>query len=103
MIFMKIGIPRALLFYYYYPFWKALFENLGCEVIASDETNARIVSDGSQASVPEICVPIKIFNGHVLNLLEKDVDRIFVPQFHKAGSEWYCPKFIGIENLALYG
>lgn len=100
---MKIGIPRALLFYYYYPFWKTLFEKLGCEVVVSDETNAKIVSDGSEASVSEICVPIKIFNGHVLNLLSKDVDFVFVPQFHKAGKEWYCPKFIGIENLALYG
>lgn len=100
---IKIGIPRALLFYYYYPFWKTLFSKLGCEVVVSDETNTKIISEGSAASVAEICVPIKIFNGHVLNLLEKDVDYVFVPQFHKAGGEWYCPKFIGIENLSLYG
>ncbi len=100
---MRIGIPRALLFYYYYPFWKTLFEKLGCEVVISDETNAKIISEGSASSVAEICVPIKIFNGHVLNLLEKDVDYVFAPQFHKAGCEWYCPKFIGIENLSLYG
>lgn len=102
VINMKIGIPRALLYYYYYPFWKILFEELGCEVVISDETNASIVADGSKVSVSEICVPIKIFNGHVINLDKKNVDYIFIPQFHKVKKEWYCPKFIGIPELVEY-
>lgn len=102
MIILRIGIPRALLYYYYYPFWKTLFEKLGCEVVVSDETNAGIVADGSKVSVSEICVPIKIFNGHVINLEKKNVDYIFVPQFHKVNKEWYCPKFIGIPELVEY-
>jgi predicted nucleotide-binding protein (sugar kinase/HSP70/actin superfamily) len=36
---MKIGIPRALLFYHFYPLWKTFFENLGFQVILSPETN----------------------------------------------------------------
>lgn len=99
---MKIGIPRALLYYYYYPFWKTLFEELNCEIVLSDETNAKIVSDGSKVSVSEICVPIKIFNGHVMNLDQKCVDLIFIPQFHKVKKEWYCPKFIGLPELVEY-
>jgi len=99
---MKIGLPRALLYYYYYPFWKTLFEELNCEIVVSDETNARIIAEGSKVTVQEICVPIKIFNGHILNLLEKNVDYIFVPQFISMGMEWYCPKFIGITELSKY-
>lgn len=100
---MKIGIPRALLFYCYYPFWKTLFEHLGCEVVASDETCSSIISEGSNVTVSELCVPIKIFNGHVLNLLKKGVDYIFVARFATMGKkEWYCPKFIGLTELEKY-
>lgn len=99
---MKIGIPRALLYHYYYPFWKILFEELGCEVVLSDETNSAIVAEGSQVTVSEICVPIKIFNGHVINLDQKNVDYIFIPQFHKVKNEWYCPKFLGIPEIVEY-
>lgn len=99
---MKIGIPRALLYYYYYPFWKTLFSELGCQLVISDETNAGIVSEGSSVTVSELCVPIKIFNGHVLNLLKKDVDYILLPQFVSMGKEWYCPKFLGLVEIADY-
>ena len=102
MHFMKIGIPRALLYYYYYPFWKTLFSELGCQVVVSDETNAGIVADGAAVTVSELCVPIKIFNGHVLNLLKKDVDYIMIPQFVSMGKEWYCPKFLGVVEIAEY-
>jgi len=99
---MRIGIPRALLYYYYYPFWKTLFEELGCEVVLSDETNGGIISEGSKLTVSEICVPIKLFNGHVLNLDKKNVDYILIPQFHKVKKEWYCPKFLGVPEIVEY-
>lgn len=99
---MKIGIPRALLYHYYFPYWKALFESLDCEVVVSDETNGGIISDGTKVSVSEICVPIKIFSGHVINLDGKNVDYILIPQFHKVKKEWYCPKFLGIPDLVEY-
>lgn len=100
---MKIGIPRALLYYCYYPFWKALFEGCGCEVVVSDETCSKIISEGSNVTVSELCVPIKIFNGHVLDLLNKNVDYIFVARFATMGKkEWYCPKFIGLTELEKY-
>lgn len=99
---MKIGLPRALLTYYYYPFWKTMFSELGAEVVLSDETNSKIISEGATVTVSELCVPIKIFNGHLLNLLEKDVDFIFLPRFVKMKREWYCPKFIGIGEIADY-
>lgn len=90
---MKIGIPKALLYYYYGPFWKTLFSELGCEVVISDDTNGRIISEGSKITVSEFCVPIKIFNGHVINLTEKGVDFIFIPVFYKLKNEWYARSF----------
>ena len=99
---MKIGIPRALLYYYYYPMWKTLFTELGCEVVVSDETNKKIISDGAHVTETEMCVPIKIFNGHVAQLLNKGVDYVFVPQMHTVKSEYYCPKFLGIIEVVKY-
>lgn len=99
---MKIGIPKALLYYYYYPFWRKLFSELGFETVVSDDTNGKIISEGSKVTVSEFCVPIKIFNGHVLNLAEKNVDFIFVPVFYKLRHEWYCPKFLGLSDIVKY-
>ena len=99
---MKIGIPRALLYYYYFPFWNTLFTELGCQVVVSEETNTKIISDGCHVTETEMCVPIKIFNGHVAQLLKTDVDFIFVPQMHMVAHEYYCPKFLGLVELVKY-
>lgn len=99
---MKIGIPRALLYYYYFPLWNTLFTELGCEVVVSDETNKKIISDGAHVTETEMCVPIKIFNGHVAQLINSGVDYVFVPQMHTVSKEYYCPKFLGIIEVVKY-
>lgn len=100
---MKIGLPRALLFHYYYPLWNRLFQLLDVEVVVSDVTNKQLVEKGIKVTVPEICIPIKIFNGHVISLLEKDVDMIFVPRFISVEKDyWFCPKFLGLPELVTY-
>lgn len=101
---MKIGIPRALLYYYYYPLWKTFFEQLGCEVITSGKTTKELIDKGIKASVPEICVPIKILNGHALELLESGVDYIFIPRMMSIRKgEFFCPKFMGLPDMVRYG
>jgi predicted nucleotide-binding protein (sugar kinase/HSP70/actin superfamily) len=32
----RLGIPRALMFYRYFPFWHTFFERLGWRVMVSD-------------------------------------------------------------------
>lgn len=100
---MKVGIPRALLYYYYFPLWKVFFEELGAQVVISDVTNKQLVDEGIKISVPEICVPIKIFNGHILNLIKKNVDFFFIPRMVsiKRG-EFFCPKFMGLPDMIKY-
>ncbi|AOY76175.1 acyl-CoA dehydratase activase-related protein [Clostridium formicaceticum] len=97
---MKIGIPQSLLYAYYYPFWKTYFEELGLEVVTTSPTTKDIIDQGVKASVPEICVPIKVYIGHVLMLLEKEVDYIFIPRFVsiKKG-QFFCPKFMGLPDM----
>ena len=100
---MTIGIPRALLYYYYFPLWRSLFTNLGHQVVVSAPTNGEMLEEGIKQTVSEICVPIKVYNSHVIELLKKDVDFIFVPRFvRNNGREWYCPKFLGLPELVKY-
>ena len=76
---IRVGIPRALLFYELYPFWQAFFGELGCEVVVSDPTTKRVIHDGAERSVAETCFPMKVALGHVLNLLNKEIDYVFLP------------------------
>lgn len=75
----EVGIPRILYFYEMFPFWKAFFTELGYRVILSDPTNKELIRRGVENVVAETCFPIKVSHGHVLNLLEKGVRRIFLP------------------------
>ena len=76
---IKIGIPRTLFFYEFFPFWATFFTSLGFEIVLSDQTNKTIVKEGLEKVLAETCFPIKVAHGHILNLLEKRVDFIFLP------------------------
>ncbi len=75
----EIGIPRILYFHEMSPFWRAFFTELGYRVVLSDTTNKELIRKGVENVVSETCFPIKVSHGHVLNLLEKGVKRIFLP------------------------
>lgn len=97
----RIGIPRTLAYYHYYPWWKAFFEGLGLEVVASDETSKTILDAGVEECVNDACIPIKLFHGHVVNLKSK-VDYLFIPRLvsvRRFGTETFCPKFLGLPDL----
>lgn len=98
---MKIGIPRALGYYNYYPFWFGFFGSLGIEIVLSDKTTKKLVSDGSALVVSETCLPVKIYMGHVLNLLEKKgVDIIYSPSIQSIDHKIYnCSKLRGLPDL----
>lgn len=77
---MRIGIPRALGMYEDYPFWHALFSECGIEVVLSDPSTMKLYEKGiATVMADNICFPAKLANGHIFNLIEKRVDRIFMP------------------------
>ncbi len=97
---MKIGIPRALSYYSYFPFWYGFFTDLGIEIILSDVTTKQTMSVGASLVVPETCLPIKVYVGHILNLLDKGVDKIFVPCIQSIAPKIYnCSKIRGLPDL----
>ncbi len=98
----KIGIPRALLYYYYYPLWKGFFEALGAEVVVSSKTTKAILDKGVKHSVDDACLPVKIFFGHVLDLKDR-VDYLFMPRMVSVEKKAYiCPKFLGLPDMIRY-
>jgi len=99
---IKVGIPRALLFYEYYPLWISFFEELGAEVVISEKTNKEILDSGVKNTVDEACIPVKIFHGHVLNIKDK-VDYLFIPRIKSVfKDEYICPKFSGLPEMIKY-
>lgn len=96
---IKIGIPKAFLYYRHYIFWKSFFEMLGCKVIFSPETNRDIVQKGKDFAVDESCLPFKIYLGHVQYLVDK-CDYILVPRIDNYGKgKRVCMKFNGIYDV----
>jgi predicted CoA-substrate-specific enzyme activase len=82
-----IGMPRILHFYDLYPFWRAFFESSGFRVKVSDLSDRQIVEDSLELFSAETCFPIKLVYGHVANLIERDVDVIFLPSLIKVADE----------------
>lgn len=95
----RIGIPRALLYYHYYPLWKTFYEELGAEVILSSKTTKGLMEQGIKACVDDACLPVKLYFGHVLDLKGK-ADYIFVPRLVSVEKRAYiCPKFLGLPDM----
>ena len=75
-----VGIPRALNMYENYPFWHEFFTQLGFAVVLSDQSTKRIYEAGIESMPSEsVCYPAKLSHGHIMNLLAKDVDFIWMP------------------------
>lgn len=95
-----LGMPRALTYYNYFPFLYGFFTKLGFEIILSNPTTKKTLVEGAGLVVTETCLPIKVYVGHVLNLLEKGVKNIFVPSIQSVAPKIYnCSKIRGLPDL----
>jgi len=96
---LNIGIPRALLYYQYFPMWKTFFEELGGELVVSPPTTKAMIASGASRVVADTCLPVKVFLGHVLSLIGR-CDYIFIPTIRSLKSKIYnCSKFLGLPDM----
>jgi predicted nucleotide-binding protein (sugar kinase/HSP70/actin superfamily) len=96
---MRVGIPRSLLYYRFYPFWRTFLEALGAEVRLSPLTNRAILLRGVELAHTDTCLPVKVAFGHVDHLKDK-VDFLFVPYVIRLEPKrWVCPKIIGFPDM----
>ncbi len=96
---MKVGIPRAFLYYKYHYLWESFLEELGIEYVVSPYTNREIYQQGTIYAIDEACLSSKIYLGHVASLLGK-CDYILVPRVFGFGEDGsVCTKFQAIYDV----
>jgi predicted nucleotide-binding protein (sugar kinase/HSP70/actin superfamily) len=96
---MRIGVPRALSFFRFHPAWEVFFQQLGADVVISPPTTRATLEAGLPYTVPESCLPLTLFYGHVRALVGQ-VDAILVPSIHRlAAGSTNCARLIGLPDL----
>lgn len=94
-----IGIPRVLNMYEDYPFWFTFFTDLGYRVVLSGVSSKKIYELG-MGTIPSesVCYPGKITHGHITDLINKKITKIFYPcisynikEDENAGNHYNCP------------
>ncbi len=103
----RIGIPRVLNLYEDFPFWATLFVEAGFEVCLSSPSSLPQVEQGYSTVMSEnICFPAKLANGHILELCQWGVDRIFFPmirhdrqEFKDSLNSFNCPVVTGYPEV----
>jgi predicted nucleotide-binding protein (sugar kinase/HSP70/actin superfamily) len=91
----RLGIPRALMFYRYFPFWRTFFERLGWRVMVSEgiRQKEKIIY------FEDSCLPMKLLVTHAIQLKEK-VDHLFIPRLVSIHRTYImCPKFRGAPDI----
>lgn len=102
---MRVGVPRVLSFFYYFPFYKVFIEKLGCcSIELSSPTNAGTLDKLSFCPTDEPCISIKLAFPHAVELFERGVDAVFLPSLISADRHsYYCPKHIGLPAMLRNG
>lgn len=98
---IKVGFPKTLFYFLYYPFWHSFFSELGCEVVTSNPTSKLSLDLGIQEAVNDACLPIKLYHGHVAEIKD-EVDILFLPRMvsvRRLAGETFCPKFLGLPDM----
>jgi predicted nucleotide-binding protein (sugar kinase/HSP70/actin superfamily) len=91
----RVGIPKALMYYRYFPLWRTFFEELGWSVIVSDGLG----KTGKIIYYEDSCLPMKLLVTHAVSLKDK-VDHLFVPRLVSIHRTYImCPKFRGAPDI----
>lgn len=85
---LTVGLPRVLEFWNSGPFWSTFFRALGFRVRFSKPSSRELYESGL-ALIPSdtICFPAKLAHGHMEELINAGVDRIFMPIMNRMPSE----------------
>ncbi|MFA8342340.1 MAG: acyl-CoA dehydratase activase [Rhodothermaceae bacterium] len=79
----SIGISRSFYTNILFPLYKTFFEELGFEIILSDE----IKQEGINKTASSFCYPAEIAHGMFQDLIDKNPDYIFLPQITELFAE----------------
>ncbi|MCK5545575.1 MAG: hypothetical protein KAI35_10180, partial [Desulfobulbaceae bacterium] len=86
-----VGIPMALLFREFYPFWEKFFSELSIRIVVSSASGSEKLSLALSRLPAETCLPVKLLFGHVVSLENEGVDTIFIPSMSRLMDGVSCP------------
>ncbi len=96
---ITVGIPNALLYHQYHTLWINFFKELGIDTIDSGKSNSQILENGCKYAQDEACLSLKLYLGHVHELVGK-VDYILVPRIvSRKKHEKSCTNFYLLYDL----
>lgn len=104
---LTLGIPRVLNLFENYPFWNTLFVECGIAVHLSAPSSNGLYQAGTMHIMSEnLCFPGKLVSGHIMDLIQAQVDRIFYPmvfyeknEFSDANNSFNCPVVSGYPDV----
>jgi predicted CoA-substrate-specific enzyme activase len=104
---LTLGIPRVLNMFENFPFWNTLLVECGFKVQLSAESSNATYEKGVETVMSEnICFPAKLVHGHIYDLIEAGVDRIFYPmvfyeeeEFADSVNCYNCPIISGYPDV----
>ena len=95
----EIGIPRVLNIFENYPLWFTFLTKLGYRVLLSSPSSKSLMEQGLDTMPSDsMCYPAKLANGHIVDLLDRRIKKIFYPciayefkEFSDAHDHFNCP------------
>jgi len=104
---LSFGIPRALNMYENFPFWSAYFTACGFRVVLSSPSTTKLFEQGVHSVMSDnICFPGKLAHGHIMDLINRKVDRIFYPnvvyeqkEHSSSCNSFNCPVVTGYPDV----
>lgn len=96
----RIGVPRALGYDELRGFFDRLLTDHGFAAEPSRPSAARTLRAGLEHCIDEVCLPLKVFYGHVAELAAAGHDTVLVPRLISlAKGRNLCPKFHLLPDL----
>jgi predicted CoA-substrate-specific enzyme activase len=107
---ITIGLPRVFDFWRTMPFWRTFWLALGFDVMISRKSSMKLYEKGLQYVASDtVCFPAKLVHGHIKDLVENKIDRIFLPQLNRLPPEnperfstFTCPVLKGYPLVIKY-
>jgi predicted CoA-substrate-specific enzyme activase len=104
---ITLGIPRCLNMFENFVFWHTLLTGCGFNIVLSSPSTAKMGEKGMGTLMSDnICFPAKLVHSHIVELIEKGVDRIFYPiviyeknLFKYADNAYNCPIVAGYADV----
>lgn len=97
---MAVGLPRTLYYFTYPGLWEEFFRGLGLMPVTAEPATQQKVERAGLLSESEHCLPMKMFDAHVAELVDK-VGTIFVPRvLSTLKGHISCPKLGALPDSA---